>query len=90
LPVKYQIGLTYERLQQPQKAMDTYNEIIQLEPVLGTNATPGQKAVLDMARWRTGFLGWQSKAETANLSLALSSATRVNFITNPPPAVSLP
>ena len=63
LPVSYQIGMTYERLWQPQKAVETYHAIVQREPELGTNATPGLKAVVDMARWRAGFVQWQSKAE---------------------------
>jgi tetratricopeptide (TPR) repeat protein len=90
LPVKYQVGLTYERLLQPQKAVETYNDILKLEPELGTNATPGQIAVFEMSRWRADFLGWQSKAETANRSLALSSTPSVNSITNTPSAASLP
>jgi len=84
LPVKYQIGLTYERLQQPQKAVETYRDILKLEPELGTNTTPGQKAVFDMARWRAGFLGWQSQAEIANGSLACSTAPSVPSVTNTP------
>jgi tetratricopeptide (TPR) repeat protein len=80
LPVQYQIGLTYERLAQPQKAIETYNEILKHESVLSTNATPGQKAVFGMARWRAGFLGWQSQAENANQTVAYL----------PPPAGQLP
>ena len=90
LPVKYQIGLTYERLQQPQKAIDTYNDILKLEPEVGTNASPGQKSVFDMARWRAGFLGWQGHAETMNRSIALSTVTSAETTTNLPPATNLP
>jgi tetratricopeptide (TPR) repeat protein len=64
LPVDYQVGITYERLLQPQKAVETYNEILTHETALCTNATPGLKGMLDMARWRIGFLAWQDKAET--------------------------
>ena len=90
VPVKYQIGLTYERLFQPQKAVETYNEIIKLEADLSTNTTPGQKAVFDMARWRVGFLGWEGKAETANRSVASSAPTPFNSTSNPPSISSLP
>ena len=90
LPVKYQIGLTYERLLHPQQAVETYNEIFKLEPELGKNATPGQKAVLEMARWRAGYLGWQSQAETANRSVASSSAPPGISATNTPANASLP
>lgn len=86
LPVKYQIGLTYERLQQPQKAVEAYNDILKIEPELGTNATPGQKAVFEMARWRTGFLGWQGRADDSNRSLARA----VGSTNNMPLSTSLP
>ncbi len=84
LPVKYQIGLTYERLQQPQKAVEAYTDILKFEPDLGTNATPGQKAVFEMARWRAGFLGWQSQAAAANRSVAYASPPSVDSTTNNP------
>src|SRR5262249_23229992 len=45
LPVSYQIGLTFERLAQPQSAARKYQEILQREPELGTNATAGLKMV---------------------------------------------
>ena len=64
----YQIGITYERLLQPEKAIDTYNQILSHEAALGTNASPGLKAVFDMARWRRNFLEWQNKAETSPVS----------------------
>jgi tetratricopeptide (TPR) repeat protein len=64
LPVGYQIGLTYERLAQPEKALQSYQQILKLEPELGTNASPGTKAVLEMAHWRADFVQWQAKAET--------------------------
>lgn len=76
LPVYYQVGITYERLMQPAKAAETYNQILARENELGTNASPGLKAVVDMARWRVGFLAWQTKAEAASSSIGgtLSSA----------------
>jgi tetratricopeptide (TPR) repeat protein len=64
LPVGYQIGLTYERLAQPQKALESYQAILQRESQVGTNATPGTKALFEMARWRADFVQWQAKAET--------------------------
>ena len=74
IPVDYQMGLTYEKLAQPQKATDTYNQILARETEVGTNATPGMKAVFDMARWRIGFLKWQQNAQTVDQSLAASAA----------------
>jgi len=69
LPVWYQIGMTYERLWQPQKATDIYNQIINRENELDTNAPPSLKSIVDMARWRVGFIRWQSNAEIANYAL---------------------
>jgi len=91
LPVKYQIGLTFERLEQPQKAIETYHDILKFESNMGTNATPGQKAVFEMARWRAGFLGWQSQAETAGHSFAYSGLRPGLSVTNTAsPVASMP
>ncbi len=59
LPVIYQIGLTCERLDQPQMALEQYQQIIRREPDLGTNAPLGLKTLVEMARWRAGFVKWQ-------------------------------
>lgn len=64
LPVGYQVGLTFERLAQPDKALQSYQAILQHESELGTNASPGTKAIFEMARWRADFVQWQAKAET--------------------------
>jgi len=90
LPVKYQIGLTYERLEQPQKAAEVYDAILKLEPELSTNSTPAQQAVFDMARWRAHFIAWQNTAEAVNRSLARSISLSGNSATNSEPAHSLP
>jgi tetratricopeptide (TPR) repeat protein len=81
VPVDYQMGMTYEKLLQPQKAIDTYNQILARETEVGTNATPGLKAVFDMARWRAGFIQWQTNAEAVDHSLAASAAS-INNSTN--------
>jgi tetratricopeptide (TPR) repeat protein len=70
IPVSYQIGMTYERLLQLQLAVQTYTNIINSEAALATNASPGLKAVFDMARWRISFIKWQDQAENANRVLA--------------------
>jgi tetratricopeptide (TPR) repeat protein len=74
IPVDYQTGLTYEKLEQPQKAADTYNQILAREAEVGTNATPGMKAIFEMAQWRANFLKWQQNAQTADQSLAATAA----------------
>ncbi|HWI60091.1 MAG TPA: hypothetical protein VNZ22_22890, partial [Bacillota bacterium] len=53
-------------LSQPAKALQNYQAILKREAELGTNASPGLKAIVEMARWRADFVQWQGKAETAN------------------------
>jgi hypothetical protein len=79
------MGMTYEKLLQPQKATDAYNEILARETEVGTNATPGLKAVFDMARWRIGFIKWQTNAEAIDHSLTESAATAGISTTKPTP-----
>jgi tetratricopeptide (TPR) repeat protein len=74
LPLRYQIGMTYERLLQPQLAMQSYSNIVSRQTDLGTNASPGLKAMVDMANWRIGFIKWQSKADNVNKALAMPPA----------------
>lgn len=78
LPVTYQVAMTYERLLQPAKAIDTYNTILAEQSKWTTNATPNLKAVFEMARWRSEFLQWQTRAHVANQTIA-----------NPPPLASI-
>ena len=73
LPARYQIGLTYERLAQPAKALESYRQVLQYEPELGTNAPPGLKAVFEMAKWRAGFVQWQTQAEGRNSAVRPSA-----------------
>jgi tetratricopeptide (TPR) repeat protein len=74
LPLQYQIGMTYERLLQPQMAMQSYSNIVSRQADLGTNASPGLKAMVEMANWRVGFIKWQSKADNVNKALAMPPA----------------
>jgi tetratricopeptide (TPR) repeat protein len=73
LPVTYQIGMTYERLLQPEMATQTYSNIVSRETELGTNASPGLTAIVEMARWRINFIQWQSHADSVNQVLAASA-----------------
>ena len=82
LPVKYQIGITYEHLLQPEKAVATYTEILAHEAAVGTNATPGLQAVFEMARWRVGFINWQGKAEAVTQSFSETAAVAGQSATN--------
>jgi hypothetical protein len=65
--------MTYERLLQPQLAMQSYSNIVSRQADLGTNASPGLKALVDMANWRIDFIQWQSKADNVNKALATPS-----------------
>jgi len=65
LPVLYQVGMTYERLLQPELAAQTYERIVARSGELGTNASPGLQAVVHMAQWRLDFVKWQARSETA-------------------------
>jgi tetratricopeptide (TPR) repeat protein len=75
VPVYYQMGLTYEKLAQPQRASDAYKRIVSRETEVGTNATPGMQAIFDMAKWRINFLDWQQKAQAADLAVAATDAS---------------
>ena len=63
MPVNYQVGITYEKLLQPENAMAAYRTITNAAPSLGTNASPGLRTVADMAQWRLDFLQFQGRAE---------------------------
>lgn len=63
LPVWYQMGLVYERLQQPQLASETYSRILDRRKEMSSeDITPSLAAVLDMAAWRRDHLAWQLQA----------------------------
>jgi tetratricopeptide (TPR) repeat protein len=69
LPVWYQIGLVNERLNQPQQANDYYRRIIDREKELPTGDAPGLRTVIDMAKWRLNYLGWEVQAEKKSREL---------------------
>ena len=81
VPVYYQMGLTYEKLEQPQRASDAYKRILARETEVGTNATPGMQAIFDMAKWRVDFLKWQQNAQAADIAVA-ATATSMKTTTN--------
>lgn len=62
-PVWYQIGLIYEKMHQPVKALESYGRIAARKKELDSTASPSLKTVLDMAQWRTEFIQWQGPAE---------------------------
>lgn len=75
LPVWYQIGLTLERLDQPEKAQTYYARILGRENDLGSESAPSLKNILDMARWRNSFLDWNARTEAAARDLKQANNT---------------
>ena len=83
LPVWYQIGLVFEHLSQPAKAIEYYTNISGREKEVGASTSPSLKSLLEMARWRKDFLAWQLKAEAANVqfrAMMLGSLTTTNSL----------
>lgn len=70
LPVLYQIGLTYERLEQPVKALEQYASIVRRETEAGANASSALGTVVNMARWRRDYLAWQTNLAAAPFRIA--------------------
>lgn len=88
LPVWYQIGLIYERLLQPGKAVEKFDAILAREKeVAAAGAAPTMKTVIDMARWRKDQITWQGRTEVAvqalRLSPVLSTATNTAHYSKP-------
>jgi tetratricopeptide (TPR) repeat protein len=80
IPVYYQMGLTYEKLAQPEKATASYSKILACQSAVGTNATPGMQAVFDMAQWRINYLKWETNAVAVDLSLAADAAAQTALV----------
>lgn len=73
LPVRYQIGLVYERLQQPPKAMEAFAQVEKRgKSVARTPATQNLTTIIEMAAWRRQHLEWTGKAETARKDLTVN------------------
>lgn len=80
LPVQYQLGLIYERLNQPEKATAAYTAILSREKeLMAAGAEPSLKTILDMARFRKDHLAWQGRTQVAVQNLHLGP---------PPPSFS--
>jgi tetratricopeptide (TPR) repeat protein len=68
LPAWYQIGLVYENLKTPQKALEMYAKIVaRRDEVKAPNEN--LKAVLEMATWRKQTIEWEAAAKEANKRL---------------------
>jgi tetratricopeptide (TPR) repeat protein len=63
LPVLYQTGLIYERLQQTAKAAAVYDQIVAgAQTVDPETMGPSLKSVFEMAKWRKEHLEWIQKS----------------------------
>ncbi|MGD1085881.1 MAG: tetratricopeptide repeat protein [Verrucomicrobiota bacterium] len=83
VPVWYQTGMVYEQLQQWQKATDTYTQILDRKlDSNDTNDAPMLSSLIDMAKWREGYIAWQQKARQSDLALHPPQTT------NAPPAAT--
>jgi tetratricopeptide (TPR) repeat protein len=70
VPVFYQVGLVYEKLAQPAKAIETYDRILNREKDLKKDSiSESLKAVIDMARWRKSQIQWEMNAKKAGEGL---------------------
>jgi TolA-binding protein len=69
LPTLYQTALVYEKLRQPEKAVEIYKRIASREAELGASPKLSLKAIVDMARWRVSHLDWRIKGEQVLQSL---------------------
>jgi tetratricopeptide (TPR) repeat protein len=73
-PVLYQVGLVLERFNLPQKAAEVYHAILARENELATNNTPSARTMLEMAKWRRDFLGWQGEAQKSAQKITKTSS----------------
>jgi tetratricopeptide (TPR) repeat protein len=72
VPVLYQTGLIYERLQQPALALERFEKVIDREKDIAASSDVATlSTVLAMAKWRKQNMGWQNRAEVAIQALKL-------------------
>jgi tetratricopeptide (TPR) repeat protein len=64
IPVRYQIGLVYENLKNPQKAAEMYGSIVERQKDL-KEPNPNLTAVVEMASWRKQNIDWEAAAKHA-------------------------
>lgn len=69
IPNLYQTALIYEKLNHPDRAIETYNRIASRETDLGKNPRLGLKTIVEMAKWRADHLAWRAKGEQAMQTL---------------------
>lgn len=80
LPLHYQIGLCFEKYLQPEEALKSYEEIVNLSQKSKDKLEASLQMVVDMARFRINVLSW--KRTTSGL-LVLPSDQKVADIAKP-------
>jgi tetratricopeptide (TPR) repeat protein len=85
LPVWYQVGLVFERLGQPAKAIEYYTNITAREKEVNETFSSSLKEVIEMAKWRKDFLGWQLKTERASIDFRAVTLGSVEAAKPSPP-----
>ncbi|HTI72752.1 MAG TPA: tetratricopeptide repeat protein [Candidatus Limnocylindria bacterium] len=74
VPAWYQIALVLERLGQPEKASEMYQQILAREKDIQTkDLTPNLKLLFEMSHWRKDQLAWESSALRATREIANAS-----------------
>ncbi len=70
LPVWYQIGLVFERLQQPAKAVEAFAKVAEAGKALpAEQRAQNLTTIVEMADWRRQRLNWNTKTEAARKEL---------------------
>lgn len=73
VPARYQVGLAFERLQQPAKAAESFTMAETAgKSLLKAELTDNLKTIVEMAAWRREHLDWNGKTEATRKDLVLS------------------
>jgi tetratricopeptide (TPR) repeat protein len=84
MPVWYQAGLVYEQLQQWQKATAMYLRITNRQKELtDSTSTPSLVSLLEMAKWRQGYIEWMQRAKITQQAFVLNPGTNSSTVTMP-------
>ncbi len=82
-PVLYQVGLVYEKLQQPDKAKEIFQRLVDRQKELGDTPSPSLSALVDMAKWRKNYLTWYTQAEHAAREMTPAGLSKPPAPANP-------
>ncbi len=73
VPAWYQVGLAFERLQQPAKAAESFTKVETAgKSLMKAELTENLKTIVEMAAWRRQHLDWNGKTEATRKELVLS------------------